>query len=386
MLWLYGGAGYLGGAHLGAYNGSSFARDGVIVVTANYRLGTLGNFAHPALTKAAGPSEGLGGYALMDAVAALQWVQRNAKAFGGDPKNVTLFGQSAGGGMVMSLLSIPSAKGLYQKAIVESGAALGPGSPLAEAETGGAKIADALGLPGATATLAQLRAVPPPRSSPRPTPARHAPPLDGRFRTTATVDALKAHSEIDVPLMVGTNTGEPAPTARALRSSWPPAGASFLYQFAYVPAWRTAEQPNGAALRRDPLRLRQPRHLGHRRRRARTDATARSPSGCIPAGSPSPRPSPSAARSPARRLRLARLHGGRRRAVWRCCGRDAVPVKKDSTCRNLAVLSRPAGPAGVIGARPLGRPARRPSPIPRQPAPAARPAPPRPRHRQGRPW
>ncbi|HEY9217183.1 MAG TPA: carboxylesterase family protein, partial [Phenylobacterium sp.] len=141
MLWLYGGAGYLGGAHLGAYEGTNFARDGVILVTANYRLGTLGSFAHPALTKAAGPNDPLGGYALMDAIAALQWIQRNIKSFGGDPGNVTLFGQSAGGAMVTSLLSVPSAKGLYHKAIIHSGAALRPGSSLADAEAAGVKIA-----------------------------------------------------------------------------------------------------------------------------------------------------------------------------------------------------------------------------------------------------
>jgi para-nitrobenzyl esterase len=248
MLWLYGGAGYLGAANLGAYHGYSFARDGVIVVTANYRLGTLGAFAHPALTKAAAPDEGLGGYALMDAVAALQWIQRNIKAFGGDPKNVTLFGQSAGGGMVMSLLSIPSAKGLYQKAIVESGASLRPGRSLADAEAAGVKIADALGLPGADARLEGLRAVPATKIVATPGAGRGTgAPIDGRFRTIATVDALKAHKEIDVPLIVGTNNGEPgAENARTVVQMASGGAPAFLYQFAYVPDWRKAEQPNGA--------------------------------------------------------------------------------------------------------------------------------------------
>lgn len=248
MIWLYGGAGYLGGAHLGAYHGYNFARDGVIVVTANYRLGTLGNFSHPALTKAAGPKDGLGAYALMDAVAAMQWIQRNIRAFGGDPKNVTLFGQSAGGGMVMSLLSIPSAKGLYHKAIVHSGAALRPGQPLADAEAAGAKIAEAVGLPGANASAAQLRAIPAAKFVATPGAGRGSgAPIDGRFRTTATVDALRAHKEIDVPLIVGTNNGEGGAEAAKTVVDLAQGGApSFLYQFAYVPAWRTAEQPNGA--------------------------------------------------------------------------------------------------------------------------------------------
>lgn len=246
MLWLYGGAGYLGGAHLGAYHGASFARDGVILVTANYRLGTLGSFAHPALTKAAGPTENLGGYALMDAVAALQWVRKNARAFGGDPSNVTLFGQSAGGGMVMSLLSIPSAKGLYQKAIVHSGAGLGPGRTLADAETAGVKIAAALKMPDAT--LDQLRAVPATTFVATPDAGRGTgAPIDGRFRNTATVDALTAHKEIDVPLIVGTNNGEGG-AENALKVVQMAAGGAptFLYQFAYVPEWRKGEQPNGA--------------------------------------------------------------------------------------------------------------------------------------------
>ena len=81
----------------------------MIVITANYRLGLLGNFAHPALTAAAAPGEPLANYALMDAIAGLEWVQRNIEAFGGDPDNVTLFGQSAGGAMVSRLLSSPPA-------------------------------------------------------------------------------------------------------------------------------------------------------------------------------------------------------------------------------------------------------------------------------------
>lgn len=246
MLWLYGGAGYLGGANLGAYEGYNFARDGVILVTANYRLGALGNFAHPSLTKDAKPTDGIGSYALMDAVAALQWIQRNAKAFGGDPTNVTLFGQSAGGAMVVNLLSVPSAKGLYQKAIVESGAILRPGTSLAESEAAGVKVATGLDLTNATAD--QLRAIPAARfvetqAARSGTPA----PIDGRFRTIDTLSALKAHSEIDVPLIVGTNNGEPgAEGARTLAELASSGAPSFLYQFAYVPDWRKTEQPNGA--------------------------------------------------------------------------------------------------------------------------------------------
>src|SRR4029450_12479495 len=101
-------------------DGQNFARDGVVLVSINYRLGALGYFAHPGLTKAAG-REPVGNYGLMDQIAALQWVQRNIAKFGGDPKNVTVFGESAGGMSTLALLGAPSARGLYQKAIVESG-------------------------------------------------------------------------------------------------------------------------------------------------------------------------------------------------------------------------------------------------------------------------
>jgi len=115
LVWLHGGAFFLGAGHLGSYNGTSNAKQGVITVSINYRLGSLGGFAHAALSAEAAADEGLGSFALMDAVAALEWVQRNAAAFGGDPDNVTLAGQSAGGVAVMHLLSVPRARGSFTK-------------------------------------------------------------------------------------------------------------------------------------------------------------------------------------------------------------------------------------------------------------------------------
>ncbi|HEY0782893.1 MAG TPA: carboxylesterase family protein, partial [Thermoanaerobaculia bacterium] len=125
MVWLHGGANSNGAGAKRYYDGTAFARDGIVLVSLNYRLGPLGFFAHPALTKEAGPSEPLGSYGLMDQVAALGWVKRNARAFGGDPARVTVFGESAGGEDVLALLAVPSATGLFQQAIVESG----PGWP-----------------------------------------------------------------------------------------------------------------------------------------------------------------------------------------------------------------------------------------------------------------
>lgn len=248
MLWLHGGASYLGGGHLGGYNGESFAKHGVIIVAINYRLGPLGYFSHPALTKAAKPDEGLGSYGLMDAVAALQWVQRNIAKFGGDPKNVTVFGQSAGGGMVMSLLSVPGAKGLFAKAGVQSGAALRPATTLADAEKNGVELATKLGLPGADATLEQLRAIPAESfASNRDIARGGGSPVDGRFRTTATVGAFANGTANYVPLLIGSNDGEGGfdgarKTATAMSTNAP----AFLYQFAYVPEWRKSDQPQGA--------------------------------------------------------------------------------------------------------------------------------------------
>lgn len=254
MVWLHGGAFYLGAGHLGSYNGTSNAKAGVITVSINYRLGSLGEFAHPALTKEAAADESLGSYALMDAIAALEWVQRNASVFGGDPKNVTLAGQSAGGIAVGYLLSVPKAKGLFHKAIIESGASIAPSPSLEDAEKSGAATADALGLSGADATGQELRAVSAQSLVTAAAALRAAMtpansfPNDGRFKTTSTIDALNDGSEIDVPLMIGANSGEPGmDAARTIAKLAGDEGAgAWLYQFAYIPAFRTTEWANGA--------------------------------------------------------------------------------------------------------------------------------------------
>ena len=118
MVWIHGG-GFTGGSGSGPA-GDAFAKQGVILTTINYRLGRLGHFAFPALSKEH-PEEPKGSYAYMDQIAALKWVQKNIAAFGGDPDNVTIFGFSAGGVSIHSLLTIPAAKGLFHKAISESG-------------------------------------------------------------------------------------------------------------------------------------------------------------------------------------------------------------------------------------------------------------------------
>jgi len=120
MVWIYGGAWVVGGSSLSFFDGSQLARKGVVFVSFNYRLGRFGYFAFPALTKASNGGL-LGNYGYMDQIAALKWVQRNIAAFGGDPHKVTIFGQSAGGFAVHALMTSPLAKGLFQRAVVESG-------------------------------------------------------------------------------------------------------------------------------------------------------------------------------------------------------------------------------------------------------------------------
>src|SRR5688572_22467209 len=119
MFWIHGG-GFTGGSGSGpGASGKAFAKQDVILVTINYRLGRLGHFAFPALSKE-NPDEYKGSYAFMDQIAALKWVKENIASFGGDPNNVTIFGFSAGGVAVHSLLTIPAAKGLFHKAIGHS--------------------------------------------------------------------------------------------------------------------------------------------------------------------------------------------------------------------------------------------------------------------------
>lgn len=119
MVWLHGGGYTLGAASLPPYDGLALAKREVVVVTVNYRLGHLGFFAHPALEGES--DERVNNFALLDQIAALRWVQENIAAFGGDPQNVTLFGESAGARSVLSLLASPKGNGLFHKAIVQSG-------------------------------------------------------------------------------------------------------------------------------------------------------------------------------------------------------------------------------------------------------------------------
>jgi para-nitrobenzyl esterase len=157
MVWFHGGAYVFGSGSLDLYSGVPLAKRGAVVVTINYRLMQLGFFAHPALER-----ESPGGpvnFGLLDQIEALKWVRANIAKFGGDPGNVTIFGQSAGGKSVLALFASPLARGLFHKGIAQSSYIL-PEAKRAKAVEAGIKTVDALGLPGPDATVEQLRTLP----------------------------------------------------------------------------------------------------------------------------------------------------------------------------------------------------------------------------------
>lgn len=162
MVWIYGGGFVNGGASPPTYSGANLAKDGIVVVSFNYRLGRFGTFALPQLT-AADPDKGLlGNYFMLDQVAALEWVRRNVEAFGGDPNNVTIIGESAGGMSVHNLVTSPLSQGLFQRAVVMSGGngASEDQKSLGEIEELGTNLARRYGIdPTAPDALEKLRAL-----------------------------------------------------------------------------------------------------------------------------------------------------------------------------------------------------------------------------------
>ncbi len=247
MLWLYGGGGTMGGGHVPTYDGSAFARDGVVLITLNYRLGALAGFAHPALGRANGSPDA--NFHLLDAIAALRWVRDNATAFGGNANNVTLFGESAGATMVANLVTSPQAKGLFQKVIIESTGSLPtPGTALTRAHELGAAFATAHGLPGKDATVDQLRAIPVESI------IAHAQTrgglrtvIDGTTKTRSIMESFAAGSAIDIPMIIGTNSDEGRLSGTQRVATYAVTGAPvWQYFFDYVPEVRRADNPNGA--------------------------------------------------------------------------------------------------------------------------------------------
>jgi para-nitrobenzyl esterase len=240
IVWLHGGGNSSGTGSQMFYDGTSFARDGIVFVTLNYRLGALGFFAHPALSAEANGAP-TGNFALLDQIAALRWVHANAAVFGGDPANVTVAGESAGGQDIIALASAPAAHGLFGKAIVESASGIWRRWPtLAQAESQGAKLATELGAPGERATAAQLRALPVTALTRIDDDKLIGPIVDGQVVTQPPLRALAAG--LPLPMLIGTNDDEgalfgqvakpdglfpiPAADLAAIRARYAAAGAS----------------------------------------------------------------------------------------------------------------------------------------------------------------
>ena len=202
LVWIHGGALTTGSSSEAIYDGARLAGRGIVVVSINYRLGVFGWLAHPELS-AQSPLKVSGNYGLLDQIAALQWVQRNAEAFGGDPGNVTIFGESAGGESVGLLMTSPLAKVLFAKAISESGGLFEPVTKIADARKGALDFATKL----KAVSVADLRAA----SVAQVLAADDdddGPVLDGKVLLEDPRDAFAAGRMAHIPFLAGTNSAE----------------------------------------------------------------------------------------------------------------------------------------------------------------------------------
>ncbi len=213
MVWIHGGGLTRGSGSTPVYDGEEFAKKGVVLVSINYRLGIFGFFAHPELTKESDRNAS-GNYGLMDQIEALEWVRKNIQAFGGDPKRVTIFGESAGSWSVNFLVASPLAKGLFQRAIGESGGAFAPMKQLAEAEQAGLKTA-------AGDSLAALRAKPAEELLKISQTSASSPNVDGWLLPRDVYSTFALGKQNDVPVIVGSNANE-----GTTLSPWPETGTA----------------------------------------------------------------------------------------------------------------------------------------------------------------
>jgi para-nitrobenzyl esterase len=243
MVWIYGGGFVNGGSSPAVYDGTHFAESGVVFVSFNYRVGRFGFFAHPALTKE-DPNAPLGNYCFLDQIAALQWVRKNIAKFGGDPANVTLFGESAGGGSVLTMMTTPMARGLFHKAIIESGGGrtgIGPmrrvheSAPnLPSGEAVGIAFAEKAGIKGEDgAALAALRELPAERVCDRlnmasmGNPTYAGPMIDGKIVAETPEQALLAGRAMKIPVIAGANSNDIGfSMAKSMDELFAPFGAS----------------------------------------------------------------------------------------------------------------------------------------------------------------
>lgn len=302
MVWIHGGSFRWSAGSWSGAEPFALVHKGVAVVTINYRLGRLGLFAHPALAATAPADEPQGNYALMDQIAALRWVQRNVAAFGGDPARVTIFGQSAGGVSVTTLMAVPAARGLFQGAIAQSGASRiegdrplrGPRGYFESLEDDGVRMAATMGIKEGADVAARLRALPVEdllAYSAKEMPNSMNPVVDGRLLPDSISKIFRAGRQNPVPFLAGTTDWEasliasyplkleavlagadptqaraayPGFTDEALKSAWftdmlfaAPARfllgemarvnePAWLYRFSYVPEARRGTVPGAA--------------------------------------------------------------------------------------------------------------------------------------------
>ncbi|MEO8585953.1 MAG: carboxylesterase family protein [Acidobacteriota bacterium] len=246
VFWIHGGGNVQGAGSFPVYDGEAFVeKGGVVVVTINYRLSTLGFLAHPALdSESAEGVSGNGG--LLDQIAALQWVRRNIAAFGGDPDGVLVGGESAGGADVCSLLASPLAKGLFARALIESGHCSQP--TLREAEAAGETIVEAAGCRGASDVAACLRTVSAETlvSAGRPDAVAYGPNVDGFVLPESPLDALSAGRHHHVPLLVGANADETSLDAPSLPTDAAFRSAIFSFYGGLLGSRVLAEYPSSA--------------------------------------------------------------------------------------------------------------------------------------------
>jgi para-nitrobenzyl esterase len=208
MVWIFGGGFVAGSTSEPRQDAGNLCKKGVLIVSANYRLGVFGLLAHPALTKESGMGAS-GNYAILDQIAALKWVKRNIAAFGGDPGNVTIFGESAGSASVSALVASPLAKGLFVRAICESGTVFNPSSKmatLAEGEAQGVALATQLG----KTTIDELRSLPAGEimASLKAHPLHFSLVVDGHVFPQDPTATYMSGAQNRVPLLVGWNRDE----------------------------------------------------------------------------------------------------------------------------------------------------------------------------------
>ncbi len=253
IVWIYGGGFVNGGSSPPTYAGANLARKGIVFVSFNYRVGRFGTFVHPALDRAAGSAQS-GNFGFMDQLAALRWVKANIAAFGGDPRNVTIMGESAGGMSVNTLVTSPTAAGLFQRALVMSGGdGTAMGASRAAAERASIAFADGKGIARDDADgAARLRSL----SAQEVTadlnlgtlfsgaagPRTFASPYPDGQMAVPVAGAYRAGQFAHVPIMIGATSadiggpdGYMLAGARQLAKTFASSGVpTFYYRFSYV--------------------------------------------------------------------------------------------------------------------------------------------------------